>query len=50
VGSNVELGDLNREWNDAMAAANTRPDLKRLDAELKAWFDKEYPGMASSHE
>jgi alpha-glucosidase (family GH31 glycosyl hydrolase) len=50
VGSNVELGDLNREWNDAMAAANTRPDLKRLDAELKAWFDKEHPAKASSHE
>jgi alpha-glucosidase (family GH31 glycosyl hydrolase) len=50
VGSNVELGDLNQEWTDAVAAANMRPDLKRLDAELKAWFDKEYPGMASSHE
>jgi alpha-glucosidase (family GH31 glycosyl hydrolase) len=50
VGSNVELGDLNREWTDAVAAANTRPDLKQLDAEVKAWFDKEYPGKASSHE
>jgi alpha-D-xyloside xylohydrolase len=40
VGSKVELGDLNREWRDAVAAANTRPDLKALDAEVKAWFEK----------
>lgn len=40
VGSKVELGDLNREWTDAVAAANTRPDLKQLDAEVKAWFEK----------
>jgi hypothetical protein len=31
---------LNREWDDAMAAANTRPDLKALDAEVSAWFEK----------
>ena len=43
VGSKFELGDLNREWDDAAAAANTRPDLRQLDAEVKAWFDKEYP-------
>jgi alpha-glucosidase (family GH31 glycosyl hydrolase) len=40
VGSKVELGDLNREWSEAVAAANTRPDLKQLDAEVKAWFEK----------
>jgi alpha-D-xyloside xylohydrolase len=40
VGSRVELGDLNREWSEAVAAANTRPDLKPLDAEVKAWFEK----------
>ena len=40
VGANVELGDLNREWDDAVAAANTRPDLKALDAEVSAWFEK----------
>jgi hypothetical protein len=50
VGSNVELGDLNQEWTDAVAAANTRPDLKPLDAEVKAWFGKEYPVKAPSHE
>ncbi len=43
VGSNVELGDLNQEWNDAVAAANTRPDLKQLDAEVREWFDKSVP-------
>jgi alpha-glucosidase (family GH31 glycosyl hydrolase) len=41
VGSKVELGDLNQEWSDAVAAANTRPDLKQLDAEVKAWFEKD---------
>jgi alpha-glucosidase (family GH31 glycosyl hydrolase) len=43
VGSNVELGDLNQEWNDAVAAANTRPDLKALDAEVREWFEKSFP-------
>ena len=42
VGSQVELGDLNREWQEAVAAANTRPDLKALDAGVKAWFDTNY--------
>jgi len=40
VSSNVELGDLPREWSDAVAAANTRPDLRRLDAEVREWFEK----------
>jgi alpha-glucosidase (family GH31 glycosyl hydrolase) len=42
VGSNVELGDLNQEWSDAVAAANTRPDLKQLDAEVREWFEKSF--------
>jgi alpha-D-xyloside xylohydrolase len=37
-GSRVDLGDLNREYEDALAAARTRPELKALDAELAAWF------------
>jgi alpha-D-xyloside xylohydrolase len=45
VGSKVELGDLNREWRDALAAANTRPDLKSLDAGVREWFDR----FQSSH-
>ncbi len=40
VGSKVELGDLNQEWSEAVAVANTRPDLKQLDAEVKTWFEK----------
>jgi hypothetical protein len=39
VGSNVELGDLNREWSEAQAAAATRPDLKALDAGVHDWFE-----------
>jgi alpha-glucosidase (family GH31 glycosyl hydrolase) len=42
VGAKVELGDLNKEWTESVASANTRPDLKKLDADLKAWFDKRY--------
>ncbi|HEX5221903.1 MAG TPA: TIM-barrel domain-containing protein [Verrucomicrobiae bacterium] len=40
VGSNVELGDLNQEWNEAWKIAQAPPDLKPLDAEVKAWFDQ----------
>ena len=40
VGSNVELGDLNKEWGESLAIAQKRPDLKTLDAEVKAWFEK----------
>ncbi|MDE3066006.1 MAG: glycoside hydrolase family 31 protein [Verrucomicrobiota bacterium] len=42
VGSKIDLGDLNREWKDAVAAAHTRPDLKALDAEVRAWFNRHY--------
>ena len=38
VGSSLDLGDLNREWTDARAAAAARPDLKALDAEVHDWF------------
>lgn len=40
VGSTVRLGDLNQEWKESHAIAGTRPDLKKLDAELKEWFEK----------
>jgi len=43
VGGSASLGDLNGEWRDAVAAAATRPDLKSLDAGVKAWFEKRYP-------
>lgn len=38
--SKINLGDLNQEWRESRAIAEKRPDLKRLDAELKAWFEK----------
>jgi len=40
AGAKVDLGDLNQEWAEAVAVANTRPDLKQLDAEVKAWFEE----------
>ena len=41
VGSGLELGDLNREYKDALAAAQEKPDLARLDAELRSEFRRE---------
>ncbi len=38
VGSRLDLGDLNREWQESKAAAGQRPDLKTLDAGVAAWF------------
>lgn len=38
-GSPLELGDLNREWQDALRIAEQRPDLKTLDAEVRLWFE-----------
>jgi alpha-glucosidase (family GH31 glycosyl hydrolase) len=46
VGSKVDLGDLQKEWVDAVAVANTRPNLKALDAEVHEWFEKTYPDEA----
>lgn len=40
VGADVQLGDLNQEWKESLLAAQTKPDLKALDAEAKAWFEK----------
>ena len=40
VGSSVELGDLNKEWSESLIIAAERPDLKVLEAELNAWFEK----------
>jgi alpha-D-xyloside xylohydrolase len=40
VGSRVELGDLNQEWQDSVAIAAKRPDLKALEAEVNAWFEQ----------
>jgi alpha-glucosidase (family GH31 glycosyl hydrolase) len=40
VGAKVDVGDLNAEWTDAVAAANMRPDLKTLDAGIQSWFNE----------
>lgn len=40
VGGAVELGDLNQEWVESLAIAAKRPDLAALEAEVKAWFEK----------
>jgi len=40
-GANIKLGDLDAEYKEALAIAQQKPDLKRLDAELKTWFDKQ---------
>jgi len=41
VGSKIDLGDLNREWQDSLQIAQRKPDLKALDAELHAWWAKQ---------
>jgi len=43
VGSHVQLGDLNKEWEESVAVASTPPDLAKLEAEVKAWFEKRAP-------
>jgi alpha-D-xyloside xylohydrolase len=40
VGSGLDLGDLNKEWEESKAIAAQRPDLKTLDAEVRTWFEK----------
>lgn len=39
-GAKVNLGDLNKEWREAQAIAQKKPDLAALDAEARAWFEK----------
>jgi alpha-glucosidase (family GH31 glycosyl hydrolase) len=46
VGSKVELGDLQKEWNDSVMIAKVRPNLKKLDAEVGEWFKRAYPEEA----
>ncbi|MEP7075705.1 MAG: TIM-barrel domain-containing protein [Acidobacteriota bacterium] len=38
VGSNVDLGDLNKDWNESVEIAQKRPDLKTLETDVKRWF------------
>jgi alpha-D-xyloside xylohydrolase len=34
------LGDLDKEWADSVTIAKNPPDLERLDAEVRQWFEK----------
>jgi alpha-D-xyloside xylohydrolase len=43
VGAKIDLGDLQKEWTESVAIANTRPDLKALDAGVREWFEQKYP-------
>ncbi len=40
VGSEIELGDLNKEWKESWNIAQKRPDLKALENDVNAWFAK----------
>jgi alpha-glucosidase (family GH31 glycosyl hydrolase) len=46
VGSKIDLGDLNKEWADAVLVAKMQPNLKALDAEVHEWFNRTYPQAA----
>jgi len=46
VGSSVDLGDLNQEYQESLAIAQKKPDLKALDAEVSEWFAKNKQGAA----
>ena len=39
-GSKIDLGDLNKEWQESKAIAARKPDLKTLEAEVIEWFQK----------
>jgi alpha-D-xyloside xylohydrolase len=39
-GCGLDLGDLNKEWQESKEIAAKKPDLKALDAEVNAWFSK----------
>jgi hypothetical protein len=39
-GSGLDLGDLNREWQESTAIAAQKPDLTKLEGQVIEWFDK----------
>jgi alpha-D-xyloside xylohydrolase len=41
VGADLPIGDLNAEYQEALTIAGKKPDLKKLDADLKEWFEKQ---------
>jgi alpha-D-xyloside xylohydrolase len=40
VGSDVQVGDLNREYKQSKLIVKKRPNLEALEARVKAWFEK----------
>ena len=44
VGSELNLGDLNAEWQESLRIAEKRPDLGSLDRELKSWWNSRQTG------
>ena len=40
VGSSVKLGNLNQLWMESVEIARKKPDLKALEASVKAWIEK----------
>lgn len=41
VGSGINLGDLNKEYADSLEIAKKKPDMRKLDENLRARFDAE---------
>jgi alpha-D-xyloside xylohydrolase len=46
-GSLVDLGDISKEWMDSVEIAKRKPNLKALEAEVIAWFEKKELGVRS---
>ena len=40
VGADLPIGDLNREYEEAVAVAAQPPDLRGLDAGVREWFEQ----------
>ena len=40
IGSDVQVGDLNREYKQSKLIVKKRPNLEALEARVKAWFEK----------
>lgn len=43
AGSNIDVGDLEQEYQQSVAIAAKKPDLKSADAAVKRWFEQQPP-------
>jgi alpha-D-xyloside xylohydrolase len=43
AGSNIDVGNLEQEYQQSVAIAAKKPDLRSADAAVKSWFDKATP-------